>query len=77
MAQVFHRTKDWVSDKVGGRSHDARSSGNSAFDSYRDETLRRLEEEQRAFGEFMERLKRARDQEEFERFMSERRSQQA
>lgn len=74
MAQVFHRTKDWVSDKVSGASASAGSSGNAAFDDYRDETMRRLEEEQRAFGDFMERLKRARDQEEFERFMSERRS---
>ncbi len=75
MAQVFHRTKDWVSDKVGGMTASTSSSGNAAFDSYRDETMKRLEEEQRAFGDFMERLKRARDQEEFERFMDERRSQ--
>ena len=73
MAQVFHRTKDWVSDKVGGMGATRDSSGNAAFDSYRDETLSRLEEEQRAFGDFMERLKRARDQEEFDRFMNERR----
>jgi hypothetical protein len=55
------------------------SSGNLAFDEYRAEVLRRLEEErrrldeeQRAFGEFMLRLRRAKDQEEFDRFMADR-----
>jgi hypothetical protein len=33
---------------------------------------RRLSEEQKAFGEFLDRLKRAKDQEEFDRFMAER-----
>ena len=48
------------------------SSGNSAFDSYRDATLRRLEEEQTAFQEFLERLRRAKDQTEFDQFMEDR-----
>lgn len=48
------------------------SSGNSAFDEYRSETLRRLEEEQRAFVEFLDRLRRARDRAEFDQFMTER-----
>ncbi|MEX2248979.1 MAG: DUF2852 domain-containing protein [Parvibaculum sp.] len=52
-----------------------RSSGNSAFDNYRDEALKRLEEEQKAFGEFMERLRRAKDQNEFDQFMAERNAQ--
>jgi hypothetical protein len=51
-----------------------RTSGNSAFDDYRDQTLKRLEEEQRAFGDFVERLRRAKDQQEFDQFMAERRS---
>jgi len=58
-----------------------RSTGNSAFDAYRAETLSRLEEErrkldaeQRAFGEFLKSLHAARDKEEFDRFMAERRS---
>lgn len=51
------------------------SSGNSAFDDYRDQTLKRLEEEQRAFAEFVERLRRAKDQQEFEQFMAERKAQ--
>lgn len=73
MADTFNRAKSWVSGLGSSQSH--AHSGNAAFDQYRDETLRRLEEEQQAFGDFMERLKRARDQEEFERFMNERRSQ--
>ena len=50
------------------------SSGNVAFDDYRAETLRRLEEEQREFREFLERLRKAKDKEEFDQFMSDRRS---
>ncbi len=49
------------------------SSGNAAFDAYRAETLQRLEEEQIAFNEYVEKLRQARDREEFERFMAERR----
>lgn len=51
------------------------SSGNIAFDEYREMTLRHLEEEQREFGQFMERLRRAKDQDEFDRFMSEQAAQ--
>jgi hypothetical protein len=50
------------------------SSGNRAFDDYRAETLRRLEEEQREFKEFLERLRFAKDRAEFDQFMSERRN---
>jgi hypothetical protein len=49
------------------------SSGNAAFDAYREETLHRLEEEQAEFNSFMSKLREARDREEFERFMSDRR----
>ena len=51
-----------------------RSSGNWAFDEYRTETLRRLEEEQREFREFLERLRHAKDKAEFDQFMAERRN---
>ena len=54
----------------GGRQ--ARSSGNAAFDEYREETLRRLEDEQREFMEFLDRLRRAKDKAEFDQFMSDR-----
>jgi hypothetical protein len=49
------------------------SSGNRAFDEYRAETLRRLEEEQREFKEFLDRLRHAKDKAEFDEFMAERR----
>ena len=48
------------------------SSGNWAFDEYRAETLRRLEEEQREFMEFLNRLRHAKDKTEFDQFMAER-----
>jgi len=50
------------------------SSGNRAFDEYRTETLRRLEEEQREFRDFLERLRFAKDKTEFDQFMAERRN---
>ena len=52
----------------------APSSGNRAFDEYRTETLRRLEEEQREFREFLDRLRLAKDKTEFDQFMAERRN---
>ena len=60
----------------GGMFH---GSGNAAFDDYRAAVLKRLEEERRkldeeqmAFRAFVERLRRAKDQEEFDRFMADR-----
>jgi len=50
------------------------SSGNRAFDDYRAETLRRLEDEQREFKEFLGRLRFAKDRAEFDQFMNERRN---
>jgi hypothetical protein len=50
------------------------SSGNRAFDEYRAETLRRLEEEQKEFGAFLDRLRFAKDKAEFDAFMAERRN---
>ena len=56
------------------------SSGNAAFDEYRSEQLKRLEEERArldaeidAFHEYMANLRKAKDREEFDRFMNERR----
>jgi hypothetical protein len=48
-------------------------SGNRAFDDYRTETLRRLEEEQKEFVEYLERLRQAKDKAEFDQFMADRR----
>jgi hypothetical protein len=47
------------------------TSGNRAFDEYRAETLRRLEEEQKDFGAFLDRLRFAKDKAEFDQFMAE------
>lgn len=51
-----------------------RSSGNRAFDEYRSETLRRLEDEQREFQDFLVRLRQAKDKAEFDQFMADRRN---
>ena len=49
-----------------------RPTGNAAFDDYRRATLERLQEESREFGAFVERLRRAKDESEFEAFMADR-----
>jgi hypothetical protein len=60
-------------DKARGTWWQPHSSGNRAFDDYRAETLRRLEEEQRDFQDFLNRLRAAKDKAEFDQFMAERR----
>lgn len=50
----------------------AKSSGNSAFDAYKADTLRRLEDEQVAFESFLQRLREAKDKQEFDAFMEDR-----
>lgn len=49
-----------------------RSTGNAAFDAYKADTLRRLEEEQGHFEAFLERLREAKDKAEFDQFMDDR-----
>jgi hypothetical protein len=68
-------------NRGGDTGFRSRSSGNFAFDDWRDAELARLEEErqklvaaEREFGEFMENLRRAKDREEFDRFMNARRT---
>jgi hypothetical protein len=81
-AQGFvNRSRSWAENcgprANGFRHHGFRnSSGNAAFDDYRTEQLRRLEEERRrldeevnAFHEYMRNLRMAKDREEFDRFM--------
>jgi len=55
----------------------SRSSGNTAFDEYREATLKRLEEERGEFAKFLERLRLAKDKDEFDTFMSERAAQRS
>jgi len=59
-------------------------SGNSAFDAWKAAELARLEEERRKldnahreFADFMDNVRKAKDREEFDRFMNERRNRQA
>ncbi len=63
----------WKSFWCGG-DRQPPSSGNRAFDEYRAETLRRLEEEQKEFASFLDRLRFAKDKAEFDQFMAERRN---
>lgn len=76
-------TKRWSSDKMFGCAHRRHhhghhqhraynSSGNSAFDSYKSEMLKRLEDEQTAFEDFLQRLREAKDKSEFDAFMDDR-----
>ena len=60
--------------RSGGDWFGPATSGNRAFDDYRSETLQRLEEEQHEFKEFLQRLRFAKDREEFDQFMAERRN---
>ena len=52
-------------------------TGNTAFDTYREETLRRLEEERDAFLAFLDQLRAAKDKAEFDQFISTRQAPQA
>ena len=47
-------------------------TGNSAFDAYKEDMLRRLEEEQSEFEAFLERLREAKDKAEFDQFIDDR-----
>ncbi|MGE3246657.1 MAG: DUF2852 domain-containing protein [Beijerinckiaceae bacterium] len=62
-----------------GFSAGARSTGNAAFDEWRDAELSRLDEERRKledaareFADYVESLRKAKDREEFDRFMRQR-----
>jgi hypothetical protein len=82
---AISRSRAWARENCGPGSryrHGGwrQSSGNAAFDEYRQEQLRRLEEERRrldeeiqAFHQYMANLRKARDREEFDRFMQEHR----
>lgn len=71
------RFADKMERTASAWSNDARSgfggsSGNRAFDEYREATLRRLEEEQREFRDFLDNLRHAKDRAEFDQFMASR-----
>jgi hypothetical protein len=60
-----------------GRHGGLRPTGNRAFDEYREEALKRLEEEAAEFRSFLDRLRMARDRAEFDEFMRDRRHRTA
>ena len=63
--------------RFGGGMSAFRSTGNRAFDDYRQENLRRLEEEATEFQSFLQLLRHAKDKAEFDQFMAERRNSPA
>ncbi|MEL7105455.1 MAG: DUF2852 domain-containing protein [Pseudomonadota bacterium] len=69
-------SKRMFNGSCAGRTRHARhafkTSGNSAFDAYKAETLRRLEDEQDSFEQFLKRLRDAKDKAEFDEFMKDR-----
>ena len=71
MQGKMERMRDRMERRGFGWGFGPPSSGNRAFDEYREETLRRLEEEQREFREFLVRLRHAKDKEEFDQFMAQ------
>ena len=75
-ADKFDQARDRFGNEMKGFG--ARySSGNNAFDEYRTETLKRLEDEEREFRSFLDRLRHAKDKSEFDQFMADRRNRPA
>ena len=62
---------------MGRRMSQFRGTGNAAFDSYKADMLRRLEDEQEAFEGFLKRLREAKDKAEFDQFMEDRAARSA
>jgi len=92
-----HKQKQWAGGWCQGQQYRAGgsagshgfgfghspASGNAAFDAYREEQLKRLDEERRKldqeieeFHEYLRNLNMARDREEFDRFMRDRQNRQ-
>ena len=68
-----NRTRKGFTEAMSvNRRHGFRTSGNTAFDAYKSETLQRLMDEQEQFEAFLDRLRAAKDQREFDTFMDER-----
>lgn len=63
---------DGISRAMRAWKRHAPASGNRAFDEYRAETMRRLEEEFDEFQDFLGQLRAARDKKEFDNFMNSR-----
>jgi Protein of unknown function (DUF2852) len=83
MANSAKASGPWTSQVWSSRRGFAYATGNSAFDDWKNAELARLEEERRKlqdahneFAEFLDNIRRAKDREEFERFMNDRRNRQ-
>ncbi len=76
--EEWHQAKRAWRDEMKDHWHASRrateSSGNAAFDEYKAETLKRLEDEQAEFDDFLANLRKARDKAEFDQFMQSRNS---
>ncbi len=71
--RMFNKSCHAMSRHSGRTARNAmKSSGNTAFDAYKADTLRRLEDEQTNFQNFLERLRDAKDKAEFDQFMNDR-----
>ena len=73
--RMFSRKSSCARGRHGswGRHHTTMSgSGNTAFDAYKADMLRRLEDEQQAFEAFLQRLRDSKDKSEFDQFMDDR-----
>ncbi|MCR9151736.1 MAG: DUF2852 domain-containing protein [Rhodobacteraceae bacterium] len=66
-----HRDDEYRVD-VRLNRHRFRTSGNTAFDAYKADTLERLEREQDDFESFLKRLRDSKDKAEFDAYMEER-----
>jgi len=67
-----HRRDFGAHGRFHGHRHGFRSSGNSAFDAYKADTLDRLEREQGEFEAFLERLRASKDKSEFDQYLDDR-----
>ena len=83
-SEGFGFASKWAGQNASRNFADMRygSTGNAAFDDYRKSRLerleaerRKLEEEQKAFADYLTKLRKAKDQDEFDRFMAERNTQ--
>ena len=61
-----------MKDNLRGMGAAMRPTGNAAFDAYKAETIKRLQDDQQAFEAFLQRLRQAKDKSEFDAFMDDR-----
>ena len=83
-ARAMMGSNSWGCGAAKRASRFYAASGNVAFDEWRaaelvrlDEERRKLDEAQREFAEYVDAIRRAKDREEFDRFMAERRARPA